>query len=62
LVLCLQLPPWGEVPGAYLRLALPATVGANILLAASPGPRWTSVVLSNLTVVPGLMIFVFRGL
>jgi hypothetical protein len=54
--LCVQLAPWAEVPGAYLRIAIPLAVGANVALAAKPTVRWTTIALINLSVIPVLLI------
>lgn len=53
--LCVQLAPWAEVPGAYLRVALPLAIGANVTLAAKPTASWTAIVLTNLGVISALL-------
>jgi len=57
--LCTQEAPWSETPGAYLRLALPLAVGANVILATNRS-GWLVVTAANLGVVPGLLLFVCR--
>lgn len=57
--LCTQEAPWSETPGAYLRLALPLAVGANVILATTRS-GWLVVTAANLGVVPGLLLFVCR--
>lgn len=55
--LCMQIAPWDEVPGAYLRIVLPLAIGANVVLAQRDAPPWPLVVAANLGVVPGLGLF-----
>lgn len=55
-VLCLQIAPWDESPGAYLRIALPLTIGVNVALAARPAASWWTIGLANLGVVPSLLL------
>lgn len=57
--LCTQEAPWSESPGAYLRLALPLAVGANVVLAGRDA-RWPVVIAANLGALPGLLMFVGR--
>lgn len=51
---------WDGTPGAITRVVLPLTVGVNVLLARHPRAPWWLIVAVNLSVVAGLMAFVFR--
>lgn len=48
---------WAGAPGAITRVALPMTIGFNVL---ARGRSWPLVALGNLAVVPGVLSFVFR--
>lgn len=50
---------WDGTPGAITRVVLPMTVGVNVLLARYPHAPWWLVIAANLSVVAGLMAFVF---
>jgi hypothetical protein len=52
--LCMQIAPWDETPGAYLRIALPLAIGANVVLAQRSDPSWPLIVAANLGVLPGI--------
>jgi len=58
LVLALLAHPvvWDGAPGAYTRVAMPLTMGVNVLLARDPRPSWWWIVLANLGVVPGVVL------
>jgi hypothetical protein len=47
---------WDGAPGAYTRVAMPLTMGVNVLLARDPRPAWWWIVLANLGVVPGIVL------
>ena len=51
---------WDGTPGAITRVVLPLTVAVNVLLARQPRASWWLIVAVNLSVVAGLMAFVFR--
>jgi hypothetical protein len=55
--LCMQIAPWGETPGAYLRIVLPLAIGANVVLAQRRDPPWLLIVAANLGVLPGIGMF-----
>jgi hypothetical protein len=50
---------WDGTPGAITRVVLPLTVGVNVLLARHPRAPWWLIIAANLSVVAGLMAFVF---
>jgi hypothetical protein len=54
--LCVQVAPWDETPGAYLRIALPLTVGANVVLASRSAVSWRAILLVNAGVCPSLLL------
>jgi hypothetical protein len=60
LVLALLADPvvWAGAPGAYTRVAMPLTMGANILLARDPRASWWWITLANLGIVPGIMLLI----
>lgn len=47
---------WHGTPGAYTRVAMPLTMGVNVLLAREPRASWGWIVLANLGVVPGVVL------
>jgi hypothetical protein len=49
-------PVWDGVPGAYTRVALPLTIGVNILLARDSSAPWWIVVGANLGIIPGVAL------
>jgi hypothetical protein len=59
-VLATTLHPvvWEGLPGAFTRVLLPITVGANVLLAQQDRPAWWLIILANLGVVAGVIMFV----
>jgi hypothetical protein len=59
-VLAITLHPvvWEGYPGAFTRVLLPIAIGANVLLAQQDRPAWWLIVLVNLDVVAGVMMFV----
>jgi hypothetical protein len=59
-VLAITLHPvvWEGQPGAFTRVLLPIAIGANVLLAQEDRPAWWLIVLVNLGVVAGVMMFV----
>lgn len=63
LVLALLAHPvvWDGTPGAYTRVAMPLTMGVNVLLARDPRPSWWWIVLANLGVVPGVVLLLSFG-
>lgn len=48
---------WEGWPGAFTRVLLPLSVGANVLLARNARTSWVLIVLANLSVVSGVMLF-----
>ncbi len=48
---------WKGWPGAFTRVLLPLSVGANALLARDARAPWIVIVLANLSVVSGVMLF-----
>ncbi|HET9268370.1 MAG TPA: glycosyltransferase 87 family protein [Vicinamibacterales bacterium] len=63
LVLALLAHPvvWQGAPGAYTRVAMPLTMGVNVLLARDPRASWWWIVLANLGVVPGVALLLSFG-
>jgi len=61
-VLALFMHPvvWEGWPGAFTRVLLPLSVGANVLLAKNTRTPWPVIVLSNLGIVSGVMLFKIR--
>jgi hypothetical protein len=57
LALFLAQPVWEGAPGAYTRVLLPLTIGANVILATSRA-SWIVIVLGNLASVPAALTFV----
>jgi len=52
---------WDGAPGAYTRVAMPLTMGVNVLLAREPRASWWWIALANLGVVPGVaLLWSFR--
>jgi len=52
---------WDGTPGAYTRVALPLTIGVNVLLFREERARWWTIALANLSVVPGVaLMMAFR--
>jgi hypothetical protein len=52
---------WDGTPGAYTRVLIPLTVGADVVLARSRAPSWLLVGLVNLGVLPGVaLLFQFH--
>jgi hypothetical protein len=52
---------WEGTPGAYTRVAMPLTIGVNVLLARDQNAPWWIVGFANLSVVPGVaLMFMFR--
>jgi hypothetical protein len=52
---------WDGSPGAYTRVAMPLTMGVNVLLARDPRASWAWIALANLGVVPGVaLLLAFR--
>jgi hypothetical protein len=47
---------WDGEPGAYTRVAMPLSMGVNVLLARDPRASWWWIVLANLAVVPGVVL------
>jgi hypothetical protein len=47
---------WDGTPGAYTRVAMPLTLGVNVLLAREDAPPWWVVVLANLGIIPGVAL------
>ena len=47
---------WDGSPGAYTRVAMPLTMGVNVLLAREARASWWWIVLANLGVVPGVAL------
>jgi hypothetical protein len=48
---------WAGYPGAFARVLLPISVGANVLLAQQDRPSWWLIAVMNLGVIPGVMMF-----
>jgi len=59
-LLAITLHPvvWEGHPGAFTRVLLPIAIGANVLLAQQDRPAWWLIVLANLGVIAGVMMFV----
>jgi hypothetical protein len=47
---------WDGAPGAYTRVAMPLTMGVNVLLARESRVSWWWIVLANLGIVPGVVL------
>ena len=47
---------WHGSPGAYTRVAMPLTMGVNVLLAREPRASWWWIGLATLGVVPGVAL------
>jgi hypothetical protein len=60
LVLALVAHPvvWDGAPGAYTRVAMPLTMGVNILLARDPRASWWWIAFANLGIVPGIVLLI----
>jgi hypothetical protein len=50
---------WEGTPGAITRVVLPLTVAVNVLLARQTRAPWWLIIAANLSVVAGVMAFVF---
>ncbi len=63
LVLALLAHPvvWDGSPGAYTRVAMPLTMGVNVLLAREGRASWLWIALANLGVVPGIALLLSFG-
>jgi len=48
---------WEGWPGAFTRVLLPLSVGANVLLAKQARAPWPLILVANLSVVSGVMLF-----
>jgi hypothetical protein len=60
LVIILAKPAvWDGSPGAFTRVALPMTVGVNVLLARQARAPWWVIGGANLSVIPGMLGMVF---
>jgi hypothetical protein len=59
LILTAHRVVWDGTPGAITRVVLPLTVGVNVLLARHPRAPWWLIIAANLSVVAGVMAFVF---
>lgn len=46
---------WDGSPGAFTRVALPMTVGVNVLLSRQSRAPWWLIAVANLGVIPGVM-------
>jgi hypothetical protein len=59
LVLGLVIHPvvWEGTPGAFTRVLLPITIGANVLLAARPRASWAMIVATNACAIPSAWLF-----
>jgi hypothetical protein len=57
--LCTHPVVWQGAPGAYTRVLLPLSIGANVLLARQPRASWRAIGLANLSAVAGVLIFAF---
>jgi hypothetical protein len=49
---------WDGAPGAFTRVLLPLTIGANVVLAATPRPAWWAIAGANLALAPAVLLFV----
>jgi hypothetical protein len=49
---------WDGAPGAYTRVAMPLTMGVNVLMAREPRVSWWWIALANLGVIPGVALLV----
>ena len=60
LILALLAHPvvWDGSPGAYTRVAMPLTMGVNVLLARDPRASWWWIALANLSAIPGVALLV----
>lgn len=47
---------WDGTPGAYTRVAMPLTLGVNVLLAREEDAPWWLIGLANLSVIPGVAL------
>jgi hypothetical protein len=63
LVLALVAHPvvWNGAPGAYTRVAMPLTMGVNVLLARDPRASWWWIALVNLGAIPGVAMMLAFG-
>jgi hypothetical protein len=48
---------WEGTPGAFTRVLLPLTVGANVVLARTTRPHWPFIAAANLGLIPGVLLF-----
>ena len=61
LTLIAYQPVWDGTPGAYTRVAMPMTIGVNVLLGREERAPWWLIGLANLSVVPGVaLMLMFR--
>jgi hypothetical protein len=51
---------WEGWPGAFARVFLPLSIGSNALLGSRPQAPWPVIVLANLGVIPGILLFCGR--
>jgi hypothetical protein len=56
LALVVKPAVWEGSPGAFTRVALPLTIGANVLMSREQTPWWV-IALANLGVLPGVWLF-----
>ena len=59
LVLATHQVVWAGTPGAFGRAALPLAVATNVRLAKGGRASWPIIVLANLGVVPGVLLWWF---
>ncbi len=52
---------WDGAPGAYTRVAMPLTLGVNVLLARDPRASWWWIALANLGAIPGVALLLSFG-
>jgi hypothetical protein len=52
----IDVPVWQGSPGAFTRVLLPLTVGANVVLASSRAPWWL-IGIASLPAVPAVLWF-----
>jgi hypothetical protein len=58
LALIVKPAVWEGWPGAFTRVALPLTIGANVLMSREQTPWWL-IAVANLGVFPGVRLFFF---
>ena len=49
---------WEGTPGAYTRVAMPLTIGVNVLLSREEHAPWWIIVLANAAMIPGVALMV----